>query len=126
MEVHRKTKSVKVLLDFFNQREDAINAVELVAMFKDEMNKATVYRIISRLESDGIIHSFKGTDGNAWYASCKDCSCDEHHDCHPHFQCKVCGKTECLTFDVSVPSIPNHKVDSVEFLITGQCEDCLS
>ena len=95
-------------------------------MFKDEMNKATVYRIISRLEADGIIHSFKGTDGTTWYASCKDCSFDEHRDCHPHFQCKICGKIECLTMDVTVPSIPNRKVDSAQLLITGQCENCQS
>ena len=125
MEIHRKTKSVQALLDFFRQRKDAANAIDLVELFKEEMNKATVYRIVSRLEADGIIHSFKGFDGLTWYAPCKDCKSDEHHDCHPHFQCRVCGKTECLDMDVSIPSVPNHNVDSAELLFTGQCEDCL-
>ena len=125
MEIKRKTKTVKVLLDFFKQRKDAINAVDLVAMFKEEMNKATVYRIASRLEADGIIHSFKGANGITWYAPCSDYTSNKHQDCHPHFQCKVCGKTECLTMDVAIPSIPNHKVDSVELLIIGKCKDCI-
>ena len=34
--------------------------VDLVDYFKDEMNKVTVYRILSRMEKEGIIHSFNG------------------------------------------------------------------
>jgi len=124
MEMHRKTKSVKTLLDFFSQRKDAVNAVVLVELFKEEMNKATVYRIVSRLEADGVIHSFKGSDGLTWYAACKDCSCEEHHDCHPHFQCKICGKMECLELTVKLPKIEKHKVDSEIILLVGECENC--
>ncbi len=124
MGVIRKTKSVKTLLNVFEQNNDAISVVELVKKLHQEMNKTTVYRILERLEEDGILHSFMDKDGIKWYAQCSDCSVGHHSDSHPHFQCRECGKVECLTFDVTIPKIPNHKVDSAEFLFVGQCEKC--
>ena len=124
MGVIRKTKSVKTLLAVFEQTNDAISVVELVKRLHQDMNKTTVYRILERLEEDGVLHSFMDKNGLKWYAKCNDCSVGHHSDSHPHFQCRECGKVECLTFDVTIPKIPNHKVDSAEFLFVGQCEKC--
>ncbi len=126
MGIIRKTKSVESLLHIFEQSNDAVSVKELVERLRNEMNKTTVYRILERLVDEGTLHPFIGKDGLKWYAMCKGCSSYHHLDSHPHFQCRVCGKTECLNMDVSIPSVPNHKVDSAELLITGQCEDCLS
>lgn len=124
----RNTKSVKTLLHIFKQNNNdfAITVVDLVEQLKKEMNKTTVYRILQRLEDNGVVHSFTGKDGLKWYAKCKGCSSESHEDIHPHFQCKVCGKTKCISMDIPMPSISKHKVDTVEFLLIGQCEDCLS
>lgn len=124
MGVIRKTKSVKTLLDAFEQTNDAISVVELVERFSKDMNKTTVYRILERLDDEGLIHSFSGKNGLTWYAKCKGCSASHHNDIHPHFQCRNCGKTECVTMDVSIPKIPNYKIESVELILTGQCENC--
>lgn len=126
MGVIRKTKSVKSLLELFEQTNEALSAIDLVERYKSKMNKTTVYRILDRLEDEGIIHSFKGKDGLQWYAMCKGCTASHHADLHPHFQCRNCGKTECLDLVLSVPSVPQHKIDSAELLLLGQCEDCLS
>ncbi len=126
MGVIRKTKSVKTLLNEFEQTSDAISVVELVERFQEEMNKTTVYRILERLEDEGMVHSFTGQNGLKWYARCKGCSATHHHDIHPHFQCRNCGKTECISIEVSIPQVPNHKIDSAELILIGQCEDCLS
>ena len=126
MAIQRITKSVKAIQDYFENRDAAVSVVELVEHFKKEMNKVTVYRILSRMETEGTIHSFIGNDGLTWYAACKQCSHGEHHDQHPHFQCKKCGKTECLEIDLSIPKIKNHKVDSEIILLVGECENCLS
>ena len=124
MGIIRKTKSVKTLLHAFEQTNDAISVVELVKRLHQEMNKTTVYRILDRLEEDGVLHSFMDKDGLKWYAKCSDCSVGHHTDTHPHFQCSECGKVECLTFDVKIPSLPNHKVDSAVFLLVGLCGEC--
>ncbi|MCA1763676.1 MAG: transcriptional repressor [Flavobacteriales bacterium] len=125
MGIVRKTKSVKTLLDVFDHSNGALLSVDLVKQLQPQMNKTTVYRILERLEDDGIIHSFKDNEGLQRYAKCKGCDSSQHRDAHPHFQCRDCGKTECLSLDLSVPAVPNHKVDRAELLLIGQCEDCL-
>lgn len=125
MGIIRKTKSVQTLLDIFEQSEEAFSSVHLVERLKNEMNKTTVYRILDRLKDEGILHSFTDKDGLQWYARCHGCSSSHHTDVHPHFQCKVCGKTECLDIDIPIPVVPNHKIDSAELLFMGECEDCL-
>ncbi len=126
MSIQRKTKSLKAVQNYFDNRSAAVSVVELVGFFKDEMNKATVYRILSRMESEGLIHSFSGMDGLTWYASCKGCSSKEHYDQHPHFQCKKCGRMECLEVNLSIPKIKNRKIDSEIVLFVGECNNCLS
>ena len=121
----RKTKSVKTLLKVFEQTNNAISIVELVKRLQREMNKTTVYRILSRLEYEGTLHFFVGKDGLKWYAKNQEPSSSCHLNSHPHFQCRNCGKTECLFIDVTIPPISNYKIDSAEVLFTGLCEDCL-
>lgn len=118
------TKSVLKVLSLFEESEDALSAVGLVERLNKKMNKTTVYRILERLEGEGILHSFAGKDGLSWYAKCQGCSSSNHQDAHPHFQCRECGKSECLSIDVQLPKISNHKVDSAALLLLGQCADC--
>lgn len=117
---------MKTVLSTFEQTDNALSVVELVKRLDKKMNKTTVYRILERLENDGRLHSFLGKDGLRWYARCEDCSSTHHTDTHPHFQCRNCGQISCLSINVSIPSVPNHKIDSAELLLIGQCERCLS
>lgn len=126
MGIIRNTKSVQTLLNVFKETENALSVVALVNALQKQMNKTTVYRILQRVEEEGVLHSFTGKDGNKWYAKCKNCSSSYHQDVHPHFQCKDCGKTKCISLEVLIPVLPNHKIDSAELLLLGQCEDCLS
>ena len=124
MGIIRKTKSLTTILQVFEEKYDAIAVVHLIELVRSLMNKTTVYRILDRLERDGIIHSFNGKDGLKWYANCKDCSVSHHSDKHPHFQCTECDKVECLSVEIKIPSIKNHKVDSSSILLMGKCEVC--
>jgi len=126
MGVLRKTKSVKLLLEEFEKSSNAISVTTLIERFSQKMNKTTIYRILDKLEDDGLLHSFLGKNGNKWYAKCNDCSSAEHHDAHPHFQCLDCGKVDCLSANVPVPQIPNRKVDVSQILLQGKCENCFS
>ncbi len=128
MGVIRITKSVKALLNAFAEQEVALSTVALVEQFQDHMNRSTVYRILERLEDEGILHSFTGSDGLTWYALGNKnlLSGKANLDTHPHFQCKDCGKTECLPMSVSIPDVSKHTVESVSLLLVGQCSDCAS
>ncbi|NRA93639.1 MAG: transcriptional repressor, partial [Psychroserpens sp.] len=70
MSIIRKTKSVKMLLEIFESTKSALSVVDLVEQLKSEMNKTTVYRILERLENEGVLHSFNGINGLKWYAKC--------------------------------------------------------
>lgn len=124
MGVIRKTKSVKTILEVFSREEDAHSGVDLVERFKEQMNKTTVYRILERLEDEGVIHSFQDQKGLRWYAKCHGCSSNHHADLHPHFQCRDCGKVECVSVEMSIPLLPNRKVETAELLLVGTCQDC--
>ncbi|AXO79334.1 transcriptional regulator [Olleya aquimaris] len=124
MGVIRKTKTVEVLLNEFNKRAVAISAKNLIKQFQTSFNKTTIYRVLDKLEEDGVLHSFLGKDGLKWYAKCKGCSASEHNDLHPHFQCLNCGKVDCLSESVKLPEIPNRKIKVSQLLIQGTCDTC--
>ncbi|MDC8005860.1 transcriptional repressor [Aureisphaera galaxeae] len=124
MGIIRKTQSVEMLLAEFQKDASAISVVALVERLALQMNKTTVYRILDRLEDDGVVHSFLDKNGIKWYAKCHNCSVSGHSDTHPHFQCTNCGKVDCLTVDVSIPKIPNREITVSQILIQGKCEAC--
>ncbi|BAO77043.1 Fur family transcriptional regulator [Winogradskyella sp. PG-2] len=124
MGIIRKTKAVTSILNIFETENDAKSVVRLIEQVKGEMNKTTVYRVLDRLEQEGVIHSFNGKDGLKWYAKCSGCTTHSHSDSHPHFQCTECDKVECLSLEVTIPTLKNHKVHSTDILLMGQCEAC--
>ncbi|WP_339704730.1 transcriptional repressor [uncultured Kriegella sp.] len=125
MGVIRKTKAVEVLLNEFNNSPVAISAKKLIDRLGTTFNKTTIYRVLDKLEDDGVLHSFLGKEGHKWYAKCNGCTAAEHEDLHPHFQCLSCGKVDCLTVRVSLPEIPNRKIEVSQLLIQGKCEECV-
>ena len=124
MGVIRKTKSLDILLGQFEVEARAISAISLVQRLKDQLNKTTIYRLLERLEDDGVLHSFLGNDGEKWYARCTGCSSESHVDHHPHFQCMECGKVDCLSMEITIPSISNREIIGSQILIKGKCETC--
>ena len=127
MGIIRKTKSVKAVINEFDRTAFALSTLKLVERLQSQMNKSTVYRILERLVDDGILHSFTGKDGLSWYAlnHCHQHSNSENpRHTHPHFQCKNCGKTECLPIPIPIPEVTDHRVDSVSLLLVGKCAQC--
>tara|TARA_E500000331_G_scaffold355697_1_gene411869 strand:+ start:1707 stop:2087 length:381 start_codon:yes stop_codon:yes gene_type:complete len=125
MGIIRKTESVEILLNEFQDTETALSTVELITRLGKFMNKTTIYRILDKLEDDGILHSFIGFDGVKRFARCKSCSKSNHSDVHPHFQCISCGKSECLDIEVNIPEMSNREVLFSQLLIKGKCDLCM-
>lgn len=124
MSIIRKTKSVQTLLTIFDNNSQAISVVNLIEQLDGKMNKTTIYRILDRLENDGIVHSFLGKEGLKWYAKCSGCTSTSHKDIHPHFQCQDCGKVDCISLGINIPTIPSRKISSSQLLLVGKCENC--
>ena len=127
MAVSRKTKTVKLILELFENTNNAIAVIDLVSIFKEKMNKTTVYRILNRLEESGILHSFTDRDGLKRYAKGNQKpSLLKNGNLHSHFLCNDCGISSCLPLEIPRPSLPNTRIDSSDHLFTGQCENCQS
>ena len=125
MGISRKTKAVKLLLNLFDQENNALSVVDLVSFFSEKMNKTTVYRILNRLEESGVLHSFIDRDGLKRYARGDQRSTPLNKpSIHPHFLCEDCGISTCLPLKVTTPSIPNYIINSSEQLYLGQCKNC--
>ena len=125
MGVLRKTRGVEKLLKEFKRESNAISAKELTRRFHGKLNKTTVYRLLDKLEDDGILHSFHGSKGIKWYAKYGGCVKSDHSGVHPHFECLVCGAVDCLEIEIRLPQISKRKVISSQFLIQGTCDSCL-
>tara|TARA_B100000614_G_C14541515_1_gene490451 strand:+ start:969 stop:1352 length:384 start_codon:yes stop_codon:yes gene_type:complete len=126
MSVIRKTKTVKLVLQEFDQINEAISVIELVEKFSKKMDKTTVYRILDRLEDSGELHSFVDQDGLKRYAkSGINSKADNNIDNHPHFLCEDCGISSCLPVKIQIPEIPNYSIKSAEHFLVGQCENCI-
>ncbi len=124
MGIIRKTQSLELLLQEFESHTSAISVIELIKRLGSKMNKTTVYRVLDRLEDDGVLHSFLDNSGVKCYAKCNGCSHDKHSDVHPHFQCVECGKIDCLPVEIEIPKIPNRAITGSQILIQGKCEVC--
>ena len=126
MGIIRQTLAVKLLLGEFEKESSAISAIELIKRLGSQVNKTTIYRLLDKLEDDGLLHYFLDAKGVKWFAKCKGCSKSNHSDIHPHFQCTECGTVDCLEIQVNLPEIPNRKVINSQVLVLGQCDRCLN
>ena len=63
MGIIRQTQSLKRILNEFEKEPKALSTVDLIERLRKDHNKTTIYRVLDRLEDDGVLHSFQGTDG---------------------------------------------------------------
>ena len=126
MGVLRKTKYLEQVLQAFRQSSDALSAGMLLDALANEINKSTVYRMLQKLEDDGVIHSFQTMDQIRFYALCKGCSSGRHVDTHAHFQCTSCKRVSCVSEEIVLPTPGRARITSAQVLLTGQCESCLT
>lgn len=115
-----------LVLSLLKEKNQALTFAEIEGGF-DQSDRVTIYRTLKTFEQKGLIHAI--TVGNSTqYALCSDaCSEEEHKDAHLHFICKECQKTICLTKqDIPEVQIPKgFKIDEIEVVIKGVCEDCM-
>ena len=90
-------------------------------------DRITIYRTLRTFVGRGLLHAVTDGSGATRYALCGEaCSPAGHADLHPHFRCRRCGETVCVsTVSVPTPALPSGFVlEQAEFLLTGVCEHC--
>ncbi|MEC8634765.1 MAG: transcriptional repressor [Bacteroidota bacterium] len=125
MGVHRKTRNLELVLDAFRNAQEALSAQLLMERLPADVNRSTIYRLLDRLEDDGVVHSFLASENAKFYALCKECTQSGHVHSHAHFQCTSCSQVVCLEQQVAVPTLNQYRVDEAQVLLKGQCATCM-
>lgn len=115
------------VLEEITQKDAAISQPDLEKIVGKEIDRVTLYRILSSFEEKGIVHKIFDLNGTATYAICTAaCSENHHHDQHVHFICSVCNSVYCLE-EISMPKIPvptNFTLHSIALNAVGLCANC--
>lgn len=123
----RITSARKKVLSIFLAAEHKALANSDVEQHFDQLDRITLYRTLRSFEDKGLIHQVHDGTGTVKYALCShQCSSDVHHDEHPHFHCKDCGKTVCLE-DISLPKMElpdGYQLAERQVVLSGVCAEC--
>ncbi|KGE13680.1 Fur family transcriptional regulator [Sphingobacterium deserti] len=115
------------VLQEITHKDAAISQPDLEKIVGKDIDRVTLYRILSSFEDKGIVHKIFDLNGTATYAICSaECSADHHHDQHVHFICSVCNSVFCLQ-EISLPKIPvppNFTLHSIALNAVGLCDSC--
>lgn len=121
------TEKKKLLIDLFeNNQNKNFQATELVEDLKNEMNKATIYRQLQKLEESKIIRKVYNEATKSYeYQYASNCSN------HLHLKCIKCGSLihlSCSEADLFINHILNthgFSINQFSSSINGLCKECI-
>jgi len=121
----KRTESRKSILGVLMKAKSPRTAEEIIsAIGKTKINKVTIYRTLDSMIEGGLVHRAFVSDESCHYEMADRCT---EHQCHPHFICTDCGKTQCLT-KVTVPMAKSAPAGFVihrqQVRLEGLCPDC--
>lgn len=115
------------VLSEITHKNAAISQPDLEKIVGNDIDRVTLYRILSNFEEKGIVHKIFDLNGTATYAMCtSNCTENHHHDQHIHFICSVCNSVYCLD-EVSLPKVslpPHFALHSIAINAVGLCANC--
>lgn len=122
-----KTKHRDELLRFLQKHShEHLTIQEISQKLNKKIPQATIYRLISSFEDEGLIRKYSIFPNEACCYQLVDNHCHEHF----HLICEKCGKVIHLECD-EVDSLLNHindehdfKIDVSKVNLYGLCEDC--
>jgi Fe2+ or Zn2+ uptake regulation protein len=92
---------------------------------KANIDKVTIYRILSLFRQRGIIREIASAGGANYFEMVTS-----EKPLHPHFSCRNCGEFTCLeplSFTRAselILSKDDYSIDQIEINISGLCNDC--
>ncbi len=128
-----KTKQLLEIEDFLKENANKhVTVSDIILFFKEQgknIGKATVYRHLERMVSDGSVHKYMLDAGDS---ACFEYIEDE--DLHPvcfHCKCEKCGKLIHLHCE-ELSQIQDHlrkehdfQMNPMRTVFYGLCSDCL-
>ncbi len=116
------------IMDALHRRAAAATAGQLLAELRREhsVHKTTVYRNLAALEEAGLLRRVPSDGRSCVY----ELNCAHTAPVHPHFNCRRCGKVQCLEpVDLSVlwselASAEGVKPERAELTLVGLCGGC--
>jgi len=120
---HAKTEILNVIID----SEVALSHSDIQKKLGDLCNRVTTYRVLERLENEGLVHKIVNIDGVVNFAKCSGrCKEGKHFHNHLHFNCKECHSVTCIENmipEISLP--PDFIAQEYNFIVSGICPKCV-
>jgi Fur family ferric uptake transcriptional regulator len=128
MKQTRNTIAKTTILNLISQSGEALSHSEIQASLNGLCDRVTIYRVLNRLEKEGLIHKVVNIDGGVKYARCSDCNNTPHHNHdhkHIHFSCQKCKSVTCIEDVEPTFELPeNYIINEVNFTVSGICPVC--
>ena len=126
-----QTEQKKLLLDFLSKNRDRSFTIDEITAGIEKsgasLARSTVYRLASKLASEGVIRRFVKADSRS--ASYQLAAC-EHCEAHLHLKCVGCGKLFHMDESISdelirkIRATSAFSVDEEESVLYGKCSMC--
>ncbi|MFC3197136.1 Fur family transcriptional regulator [Parapedobacter deserti] len=120
----RNTPAKEAVLNVLANTRKAMSHDTIGQKINMDVDRATIYRVLSRFCEDGLVHRIIAEDGKQYFAVCMKCDENKLDDNHFHFRCTNCQTIECLPIPVLVSVPEGYRVESVNCVLTGTCKDC--
>ncbi len=121
----RVTSARLAVLDSLLNAPNPLNQEQIAESLKpNSPDKVTIYRSLEKLVEADVIHLAYIKDRTGYYEPADNC---DSRQCHPHFTCKVCKSTICLT-QTRLPLLkqvpPGFVLENQKVLLSGICSSC--
>jgi len=120
----RKTESTDEIYSILKESKSALSHDMIQEKISNNIDRATIYRILNRFSKDKIVHKVIGDDGKQYFAFCVNCQEKKHKHNHFHFRCKNCGKVECLESEIKISLPKDYVFEDFNGVISGVCSNC--
>lgn len=121
----RVTQHRCAVLNYFMKSKSAYTHADLETIFKDQINRVSLYRMLHSFAEKEILCKLIDSKGVVSYVFDKhSCENDAHY--HPHYKCKSCNDV------IELPELPKAymeqlqklNIEELNILAEGTCEEC--
>lgn len=121
----RVTSHRHTVLDYFIKADRAFTPSDLQSVFKGQIDRVSIYRILSSLSDANILCKLVDLNGSTSYVFDNHSGCGNTNN-HPHFICKSCHTV------IELPELPQAylqhlkhlHIDRFNILAEGTCREC--
>lgn len=121
------TKQKDIILDIIKKQKKEFTIKDIYSTIKDSVGLTTIYRLVDKLVSDGVLNKTIESDNTTHYQYLEKCDNENHF----YLRCDKCGNmihVDCDCIDELSNHINNeHKfrLNREKIIINGICNKCI-